>query len=70
MKDAGTSEVPLSHKTVAEPKIMVGKGNPYQGGNSICFFSFLFVCFVPMIAWCSWILRINHYFSDKKIKII
>ena len=70
MKDAGTSEVPLSHKTMVEPKIMVGKGNPYQGGNSICFFSFLFVCFVPMIAWCSWILRINHYFSDKKIKII
>ncbi|XP_030950156.1 uncharacterized protein LOC115974079 [Quercus lobata] len=31
MKDAGISEVPLSHKTVAEPKIMVGKGNPYQG---------------------------------------
>ena len=41
MKDSGTSGVPLSHKTVAEPKIMVGKGNPYQGGNSICFFSFL-----------------------------
>ena len=44
MKDAGTSEVPLSHKTVAEPKIMVGKGNPYQGGNSICFSSFCVFC--------------------------
>ena len=83
MTDAGTSEVPLSHKTVTEPNIImqtrsevdllddgqkVDKGNPHQGGNFICFY--IYWCFVPMIEWRNWILRIDHYLSNMNLKIL